>query len=67
MLSKSLSPKEYNKLSDTEKYQLALDRYLNRKNKSLWEIGISFERYIGYLCENRHYEVKYIRCFTRFA
>ena len=58
-LKKWLSPDEYNKLSSTEKYQLALDRYKNRKNKSNWEIGIEYERYIGYLYENKGYKVTY--------
>ena len=54
-----LSPEEYTKLSNTEKYQLALDRYLNKKKKSLWEIGISYERYIGYIYESKNYKVTY--------
>lgn len=58
-LLKWLSPTEFQKLSKQEKYQLALDRYINRSHKSLWEIGISFERYIGYLCENRRFKVRY--------
>lgn len=57
-LKKWLSPEEYQKLSNTEKYQLALDRYKKRK-KSDWEIGIEFERYIGYLYETKGYTVKY--------
>ncbi len=58
-VSKYLTPDEYKKLSSTEKYQLALERYLNRKNKSLWLIGISYERYVGYLYETRGYNVEY--------
>ena len=53
-----LSPEEYQKLSNIEKYQLALDRYLKRK-KTLWQIGISYERYIGYIYENKGYKVIY--------
>lgn len=53
-----LSPEEYAKLSTTEKYQLALDRYQKRK-KSDWDIGIEYERYIGYLYESKGYKVKY--------
>ena len=59
VVSSYLSPEEYQKLSNQEKYQLALDRYLNRKKKSLWEIGISYERYIGYKYEMQGYRVKY--------
>ncbi|UTC77590.1 hypothetical protein E4O04_06070 [Treponema sp. OMZ 799] len=53
-----LSDEEYNELSDTEKNQLALDRYWKRK-KSKWEIGRDFERYYGYLLERMGYNVTY--------
>ncbi len=39
---------EYEKLSESERNQLALDRYMNR-NKTKWEIGVEYELYIGYL------------------
>lgn len=54
-----LSPEEYSKLSDQEKWQLALDRYTNRKNKTNWHIGIEYERYIGYVCELEGCKVHY--------
>lgn len=54
-----LSPVEYNSLSNTEKYQLALDRYRRRKNKTAWEIGIEYERYIGYQYEIAGFHVEY--------
>lgn len=57
-LRKWLSPEEYRQLSDAEKFQLALDRYRCR-NKSNWEAGIEYERYIGYLCEQHGYRVDY--------
>lgn len=53
-----LSDEEYRELSDTEKNQLALDRYWKRK-KSKWEIGRDFERYYGYLLERGGYNVTY--------
>ncbi|WP_432354245.1 restriction endonuclease [Anaerotruncus rubiinfantis] len=53
-----LSPEEYKNLSNTEKYQLALDRYCNRK-KSDWEVGIEYERYIGYVYEQTGGRVNY--------
>lgn len=53
-----LSPEEYQTLSTREKYQLALDRYIN-KPKSKWQVGIDYERYIGYLYEQKGYRVKY--------
>ena len=39
---------EYDRLSEVDRNQLALDRYRSR-NKSNWEIGIEYELYIGYL------------------
>lgn len=53
-----LSPSEYSCLSSAQRLQLALDRYRERR-KSNWEIGIEYERYIGYLCEQRGYRVEY--------
>ena len=53
-----LSPEEYNSLSSSQKFQLALDRY-QRRSKTKWEIGIEYERYIGYLCEQQGYHVTY--------
>jgi len=54
-----LSPEEYAKLSSVEKWQRALDRYLNRKNKTNWHIGIEYERYIGYVYESKGFKVRY--------
>ncbi len=53
-----LSPEEYAKLTEAARYQLALDRYKQR-SKSNWEIGIEYERYIGYLFEENGYNVVY--------
>lgn len=53
-----LSPEEYEKLSSYEKSQRSLDRYRRRK-KSNWEIGIEYERYIGYLLEMDGWHVEY--------
>lgn len=57
-MKKWLSPEEYNSLTTVQKYQLALDRWNSRK-KSDWEIGIDYERYIGYLYESQGYSVTY--------
>lgn len=53
-----LSPEDWFSLSEAERYQLVLDRYIAR-NKSNWEVGIEYERYIGYLCEKRGFGVTY--------
>ena len=42
-----LTPEE-NNLSETERNQIKLNRYI-RSNKSKWEIGILYERYVAYL------------------
>lgn len=53
-----LSPQEYQTLSETDRLQLALDRYSNRQ-KSNWQIGIEYERYVGYCYEQKGYKVRY--------
>jgi len=58
ILKNWLSPEEYEKLPNVQKYQLALDRY-NSKQKSKWQIGIDYERFIGYQYEQLGYKVKY--------
>lgn len=55
---KWLTQAEYDTLPTAEKYQKALDRYWQKK-KSKWEIGRDYERYAGYLYENRGYGVYY--------
>lgn len=46
------------KLSVSERNQRALDRYWNR-DKDPWQVGRDYERYIGYLYENKGYKVQY--------
>jgi len=53
-----LSKDEYRKLSVTEKNQLALNRYWTRPHSN-WQVGIMYERYVGYLYEMNGYEVLY--------
>ena len=55
-----LSQEDFDALSDADKRQRLVDRYLNeKKSKNAWEAGIKYERYIGYLCEQQGYSVKY--------
>lgn len=49
---------EYRKLSETERNQLALERYWKRPHSN-WHVGIMYERYVGYLYEKRGYQVNY--------
>jgi hypothetical protein len=57
-ISNFISKEEYSKLSDTEKNKRALDYYWHR-NKTSWEIGMDFERYIGYTFERKGARVEY--------
>jgi len=49
---------EYIKLSEEERNQKALNRYMNSRKKS-WQIGRDYERFIGYKYEMRGYKVYY--------
>lgn len=55
---KYLTSEEYQKLSTTDKNQLALDRYLNG-NLSKVQIGRLYEMYLGWLYEKNGYVVTY--------
>ena len=57
-LKKWLSPQEYQSLPSAERLQLALERYTKRQ-KTNWQIGIEYERYIGYCYERKGYKVRY--------
>ncbi|NLH93093.1 MAG: restriction endonuclease [Candidatus Cloacimonetes bacterium] len=57
-VSKYFPASEYEKLSVTERNQLALDKYKKSK-KSPYLIGRDYERYIGYLYESQGYSVEY--------
>lgn len=46
-------------IDDTQSCQQAFERWKNRK-KSEWDIGIEYERYIGYLLECEGYKVSYV-------
>ena len=63
---KWLTEAEYNGLPTVEKYQLALNRYWQKK-KSKWELGRDYERYMGYLFEKGGYTVYYQGIVEGFA
>ncbi len=50
---------EYEKLTEENRNQKALDRYQNSRGKKPWQIGRDYERYIGYLYEQQGYKVQY--------
>lgn len=54
-----LTKEEYRKLSVTERNQLALDRYWNLKKRSKWAIGKMYEHYVGYVYEEKGWDVDY--------
>lgn len=49
---------EYKSLCPSERNQLALERFLARR-KAPWEIGLDYERYVGYLYERESFAVEY--------
>lgn len=49
---------EFDSLPAVKSHQIALDRYYKRK-KSAWEVGVEYERYIGYCYEMKQYNVEY--------
>lgn len=53
-----LTAGEYEKLSTAQRNQRALDRYWASR-KSPWQIGRDYERYIGYLYEQKGFVVHY--------
>ena len=50
---------EWLRLPSAERNQLALDRYIQSRNKSPHEIGRDYESFIGYGYETQGYEVHY--------
>ncbi len=55
---KFIPKSEYDSLSESERNQKALDRYVASRKRP-WEIGRDYERYIGYLYEQKGYKVQY--------
>lgn len=54
-----VSKKEYEELSENERNQLALEKYISSRAKSKWAIGRDYEMFIGYEYENMGYRVTY--------
>lgn len=52
-----LSKEEYERLTVTERNQLALDRYNDSHNKTKWQIGRDYEQYVGYQYRQKGYDV----------
>lgn len=52
-----LSKEEWNNLSVTERNQLALDRYVESRMKTNWQIGRDYEEFIGHTYRQSGYTV----------
>lgn len=66
VVERYLSQEEYQRLSSSERNQLALDRFWER-NKSKRLIGKLYERYVGYLYEKLGYHVDYFGITEGFS
>lgn len=60
-----ISEWEFFHMSQPARNQLALDRY-NKRRKNEFDIGLEYERYIGYLYEMQNYEVRYHGAINKF-
>lgn len=58
-VKKYMEKEEWEKLSESERNQLALDRYIDSRKKSNWQIGRDYELYCGYCYEKKGYTVDY--------
>ena len=54
-----LSKEEYNSLTETERNQLALDRYKSSRSRTNWQMGRDYELYVGYKYSQKGYDVDY--------
>lgn len=52
-----LSTDEWNKLSDEAKWQLALDRYKERRRSNSWTAGVEYELYCAWILRKHGYTV----------
>lgn len=61
---KFMEKEEWEKLSESERNQLALDRYVESRKKSKWQIGRDYELYCGYCYEKNGYKVDYFGSYN---
>ncbi|MFA5878045.1 MAG: restriction endonuclease [Candidatus Staskawiczbacteria bacterium] len=60
-----LTKEEYRKLPSAKRNQMALDRFWSR-SKSKWLIGRIYERFVGYIYEQKGYDVEYVGIFKGY-
>lgn len=56
---------EWMTLSNTERNQLALDRYIQSHSKSKWQIGRDYELYVGYKYFRQGFAVDYFGSYQK--
>jgi hypothetical protein len=61
-----LTEEEYNAMSETERNQLALDRYSQRR-RTKWQIGRDYELYISYKYRQQGYTIEEYGAHMRLA
>jgi len=61
-----LNKNEWATLSVSERNQKALDRWISSRNKSAWEIGREFERFVGFRLESEGFKVEYFGAIKGF-
>lgn len=66
MTTRFLTKEEYHRLPTSDRNQLALDRYWSSRKRSKWLIGKMYERYIGFLYEQKGYQVEYFGIKERY-
>lgn len=54
-----LSKEEYQNLDSVSRNQLALDRYMQSRTKTKWQIGRDYELYVGYRYQKKGYQVDF--------
>jgi len=55
-----LSRSEWKSLSEEERLQKALDNYMSpSRRKTLWQVGVDFERFVGYQYEKEGFKVEF--------
>lgn len=63
-VSQWVTKTEYETLTENERNQLALDRYIESRNKTKWQIGRDYELSVGYSYEKHGYDVDYYGSFN---
>lgn len=66
MTTRFLTKEEFRNLSVSDRNQLALDRYWSDRKRSKWLVGKMYERYVGYIYEQKGYQVEYFGIKERF-